>query len=58
MDIIWFINRVPIPAKIWDNENEIMQLIEEAFKVSSDWCKKQFLNSITVKIECEPEILL
>lgn len=45
-------------SKNLGQKNEIMQLIEEAFKVSSDWCKKQFLNSITVKIECEPEILL
>lgn len=55
VDIIWFINRVPVPEKIWESKDEIMEMIKEAFAVNSDWCKKQFLKSITVKIECEPE---
>ena len=56
VDIIWFINRVPIPEKIWESKDKIMEMIEEAFEVNSDWCKKQFLKSITVKIDCEPEL--
>lgn len=55
VDIIWFINRIPIPKKMWKSKEEIMKLIEEAFEVNSDWCKKQFLKSITVKFECEPQ---
>lgn len=57
IDIIWFINRVPIPEKIWESKDEIMEMIEEAFGINSSWCEEKDLKSITVKIECEPEIM-
>ena len=31
-------------------------MIIEAFSVDSSGCKKQFLKSITVKIDCEPQM--
>ena len=56
VDIVWFINRVPIPKDIWNYKDEVMKIIEEAFLVNQSWCKSKFLKSITVKIECAPEM--
>ena len=56
VDIVWFVNRIPIPKDIWQYKDEIMKMIEEGFLVNRDWCKEKFLKSITVKIECEPEM--
>ncbi|MBP3339274.1 MAG: hypothetical protein J6L69_07710 [Lachnospiraceae bacterium] len=56
VDIIWIIEKLPIPQKVWKNRDEIMKMIEEAFSVDSSGCKKQFLKSISVRFDCEPEM--
>ncbi|MBQ6035629.1 hypothetical protein [Ruminococcus sp.] len=56
VDIVWYINKIPVPKKIWNFKDEIVDMIKEAFKVNSDWCMKECLKSITVNIQCEPTI--
>ena len=56
VDIIWIIEKLPIPKEIWEYKKEVMGMIEEAFSVNSSGCKKQFLKSISVRFDCEPEV--
>ncbi|MDE7400257.1 MAG: hypothetical protein K2N06_12130 [Oscillospiraceae bacterium] len=57
VDFIWNIWKIPVPKKIWDKKNEIVELITEAFSVCSGWCEPRFLGSISVIIRCEPEMM-
>ena len=57
VDIIWFIEKISVPKSIWKYRDEIVKLIDEGFSVDSDWCKTEYLKSISVKFECEPEMV-
>ena len=57
VDIVWNIVRIPIPERIWERRNEVLELIKEAFSVYSGWCKPLYLKSISVNINCEPEMI-
>lgn len=55
VDIIWIIKRIPIPRDIWEYRNDIIIMINEAFSVNQDRCPTEYLKSISVRIDCEPE---
>lgn len=57
VDIIWFIEKIFVPKSIWEYRDEIVKLIDEGFSVDSDWCQPEYLKSISVKFECEPEMV-
>lgn len=50
VDMVWFINKVPIPKEIWQYKEEVMNMITEAFSVNMGWCRKECLKSITVNM--------
>ena len=55
VDIVWNINRVPIPASMWKYKEDIMKSLQEAFLINLGWCEEEFLRTISVKMNCEPE---
>ncbi len=57
VNIIWIIKKIPIPRSIWIYKDDVLQMINEAFSVDLDWCRAEHLKSISVKIECEPEMV-
>lgn len=57
VDIIWFINKILIPRKVWNLKKDIVKMISEAFSINNDWCRTEYLKSIHVKINCEPTIM-
>lgn len=57
MNIVWYIHKIPIPRAIWENKEEILVMIKEAFEVNKSWCKDKKVNSISVKFMCEPEMM-
>lgn len=54
--IIWFVEKLPVPQKLWEYKDEIVKLVYEALSVDRSWCDKKFLRSISVKFECEPQM--
>ena len=57
VNICWVIERIFIPANIWNYKYDILKMINEAFAVNRGWCKSEHLKSISVNFECKPEMV-
>ncbi|WP_019679467.1 hypothetical protein [Ruminococcus flavefaciens] len=56
VDMVWFIQKIPVPKELWRYRDEIRDIINEAFSINSGWCNKKHLRSVKVVFECEPTI--
>lgn len=54
-DMAWKIKRICIPKSIWEDKDEIIKEIIEAFLVCRGGHAEKFIKSISVEISCEPE---
>lgn len=54
--MVWNIIKVPIPEEIWEKRSDVMELIKDAFYVEINIKLKKFVKSITVNINCVPEL--
>lgn len=55
LELIWNVDRIYIPRSLWNERQEILKLIEEAFM--SDNCRIPLnrIKCIKVHLRCEPE---
>ena len=56
IDIIWFVKKMPISQELWIHRLDIYNLIRDGLYVDSSWCPKEYLKSVSVIFECEPQI--
>ena len=54
-NVVHDIYRIYIPQSIWEEKEEILQVIKESFLVYRAAARESEINSITVNIQCEPE---
>lgn len=54
VNIIWFVSRIPVPESIWENREDLVIMIKEAFSVNQAWYDHNSIKSINVNIKCEP----
>ena len=57
VNICWVIEKISIPKNIWNYKYDVLKMINEAFLVNKGWCRSEYLKSINVKIDCEPEMM-
>ncbi len=55
INIIWSIMTLPIPNELWEKQEEILKMLNEAFSIDLGWCEREEVKSISVKIMCTPE---
>lgn len=55
LDITWNIVKLPIPETIWDKQNQILEMLYDAFSVDLGWYDVCEVNSVIVNIACTPE---
>ena len=51
----WYIDNICIPESIWEDREEIVELIKEAFSVNTSAAPASRISSISVEIENEPK---
>lgn len=54
-DLVWIIGHIYIPKSIWNEKEDILQIIKEAFGVYRAGHKIEKVKSITVEFYYEPE---
>lgn len=52
---VWIINRIYIPKSIFEEKEQILEVIKESFSVYRGGTAESRVKSISVKISCEPE---
>lgn len=54
-DMLWNIYHIFLPKSIWEEREEVLKAIKEAFLVYRGGHEEDGINSISVEIKCEPE---
>ncbi len=54
-NMVWNVKRIYIPKSIWDEKEEVLLTIKEAFRVFRARHSIDMVKSISVEIQCEPE---
>ena len=54
-DIAWYIDNMYIPESIWEDREEIVKLVKEAFSVNTSAAAPGSLEHIAVEMQCEPK---
>jgi len=56
VDIIWYINRIPITEKMTPTKYDLIEIINKAFLVNRGGYSEKDIGSITIKFMCKPEM--
>ncbi len=54
-DFYWRVNNMSIPESIWEDREEIVELIKEAFSVNTSAAPTSRARNIFVEVRCEPK---